>query len=55
MVQVEVEKQMQNKVEVKDDLFKLLNTLKENNVTFTSGHEIELNEDGKWINKRRIF
>jgi hypothetical protein len=34
---------------------KTLQTLKENGVTFTSAHEVELDENGKWHNKRRIF
>ena len=47
---------MQNKIETNfGSIQNLLKTLKENNVTFTSGHEVEMNEDGKWVNKRRIF
>jgi hypothetical protein len=47
---------MKNKIETNfGSIQNLLQTLKENNVTFTSGHEVEINEDGKWVNKRRIF
>jgi len=49
-------KKMESKIETNfGSIQNLLKTLKENNVTFTSGYEVEMDENGKWHNKRRIF
>ena len=47
--------QPRGKLIIKGDLFGLLSELKEKGVTFTSGHEVEIDENGEWHNKRRIF
>jgi len=47
---------MKSKIETNFGTIKnLLQTLKENNIAFTEGHEVEMDENGNWKNIKKIF
>jgi hypothetical protein len=48
-------KEIKSKFEIKGDLFGLLRELQEKGVHFTSGREIEMDENGKWRTKKVLF